>query len=1485
MSPRPGGETDKFGNRYEGAWTVQHVLRVLSGAADSITVEDIDDLAEGAEFTFRRGDSVQVHQLKRQNGNANSWTPKSLQDKGIWENARRHVEAGRRFHFVSGVPSRPLQELTDRVRRSSDLDSFVKHWMTGELKVPFDELASTAIFGSAEVAWSVLRGFWIEWPDERNINDMNAALAGLLLEGATGRLAAVGLGDLVEQNLGVQLDAAAIEASLPEYGLRRAQDARTTTIAERVTAITAGWTTGIERELLNPAIVRDEATKLIDLLDGEDRLLLLTGDAGDGKSAVLQQAAGKLGVKEVAVLSFRLDRLDPFSSTAELGERLGLAVSPVTALSVVAGDRPSVLVIDQLDAVSLASGRMPRSFDAIADTIREASAFPNMRVLLACRKFDIENDHRIRELVKDERSARVEVEKLSESQVTEAVRGMNLDPTALTDRQIALLRSPLHLVLLNTVADEAGALSFQTPDNLFDAFWDRKMVDCSQRRAATRFAEVTERVSEAISSRQRLSVNVSVLDRDNLAVDAGVLVSEHVLTRDGQQIAFFHEAFFGYVFTRGWMNRSQTIVEFLLGSEQELFRRSQVRQILNYLRASEPERFVDEVEELLTHDGVRFHIKDVVLGIMRSLPDPSCAEWEAVSRILETHPSFEDRIWLALRTLPWFERLDAEGMFEEWLARGDEQVQNQAMYLALGGIKERPNRMAELLQPHAGKAQNYANWLMWVVRFANVHESRPLFDLLLNAVRSGTIREYGHDMWMFTYDLATNQPTWAVELLAVHLVLRPDAMTLDDSCKVVSLLDRDHAIIRLTTQAAEGAPQIFCEMLTPYLLAVMRVTEREFKDHLLADAHFGLRIPHSDFHELEDAILFSAADALRRFAGSDPEAAKPLLETLAADQHDAAQWLLYEGLRGEAAEYYADWAADLLGGGTTRFLSGYMSNGVWTTRQLIQAINPHLSAERFSRLEQEILGLRFPWEKKNFGWYMFCLLSVMDESRLSSTGRRRLGELRRLVNVEQPEAPEPIEMRAVQSPIAPEAAQRMSDDDWLRAMAKHKADREDFKTFRGGSHELSQLLKSEVSNDPARFATMTLRLSSDVNPAYTEAILMGLGDAEALPDPTPIFAAMRHIASLRLAPNDRWLGWPIRRNYLKNDVPADIVSTIIDLALTSEDPAEDRWPSHETGERESLDEAIYANGINTARGSLALTLGDLLVYDPDGSRTSLVVPVLGRMAQDSSIAVRSCVAHVIAACLRHARPEAIQAFDLLIQGDDRLLAVGTVQRLIRYIGNGDSTLVVRLIPRMLGAQVAEVRQCGGALAAFAGIEWGEEDLLASVLASPDAAARRGVAAVCAHRLAFSTNVIVAEDALMRLTNDGDENVRKAAAEVAGALRNERLRPFTRVLSALISSETFSDAVPQLLITLERAPDRVDALVTACARRFVEVHGVDVGNIATGAAGDAREVGQLVFRAYAQSTSATGRREALDLIDELLALNAYGVAELADAAEH
>ena len=132
-----------------------------------------------------------------------------------------------------------------------------------------------------------------------------------------------------------------------------------------------------------------EASELVDgVRNGPDRLLFVTGSGGSGKSAVLYQAVTQIEADGWPILALRLDHIEPFSSTIELGHRRNLEVSPVTALAAAAQGGPCVLVIDQLDALSLASGRMPTTFGVITELLREAKAFPEMRVVLACREFD-----------------------------------------------------------------------------------------------------------------------------------------------------------------------------------------------------------------------------------------------------------------------------------------------------------------------------------------------------------------------------------------------------------------------------------------------------------------------------------------------------------------------------------------------------------------------------------------------------------------------------------------------------------------------------------------------------------------------------------------------------------------------------------------------------------------------------------------------------------------------------------------------------------------------------------------------------------------------------------------------------------------------------------------------------------------------------------------------------------------------------------------
>lgn len=94
----------------------------------------------------------------------------------------------------------------------------------------------------------------------------------------------------------------------------------------------------------------------------------------------------------------------------------------------------------------------------------------------------------------------------------------------------------------------------------------------------------------------------------------------------------------------------------------------------------------------------------------------------------------------------------------------------------------------------------------------------------------------------------------------------------------------------------------------------------------------------------------------------------------------------------------------------------------------------------------------------------------------------------------------------------------------------------------------------------------------------------------------------------------------------------------------------------------------------------------------------------------------------------------------------------------------------------------------------------------------------------------------------------------------------------------MASPTFSHALPQLLITLEQAPDRVDDLILQCVRRFIEEHGAESGDISTRAAADAHRIGGMLVRADTQAGTALRRSGILNLLDTLLLNGAQGLTE-------
>jgi hypothetical protein len=142
---------------------------VLLDRADSITVEEAGEVGEGVEFTVRKCDAIEVHQVKRQVGNANDWSLKALVSAGVIASAQKHASADRDYYFVSTVPSRMLDELSDRARRTRTPQDLVTHASSDELSKGFVYLTGKDVLGSAEAAWRTLRRTYVLWPDERDI--------------------------------------------------------------------------------------------------------------------------------------------------------------------------------------------------------------------------------------------------------------------------------------------------------------------------------------------------------------------------------------------------------------------------------------------------------------------------------------------------------------------------------------------------------------------------------------------------------------------------------------------------------------------------------------------------------------------------------------------------------------------------------------------------------------------------------------------------------------------------------------------------------------------------------------------------------------------------------------------------------------------------------------------------------------------------------------------------------------------------------------------------------------------------------------------------------------------------------------------------------------------------------------------------------------------------------------------------------------------
>ena len=391
-----GGVADKLGNDYEANWTLIEALRVLRGHAEEIRLEAFNEDATGFEFRVTTSGLNVWHQCKRRRASG-SWTMHALATEGVLAAFGRKLDdAQNECVFVSSDPAAAFKALSEKARLVGTAVDYAASLSSADIDAAKQ---LDVVWGkSPEITYDQLRRCRVETVSDNSLLREARAVCGLTFRAdpdiAIERLACF-LDTKLTHTVTTEDFRAAIDSL--ELGWKAHLDETLDGKFSRATdEYLQSLLPPIAGEVIQTADI-DEAVKMA--VGGGMNLLVVAGAAGSGKSVAMSRIVAAGRALCWPTLALRIDRFLSAQTIEDVGKALlGREESPVGVLGNRHGHHETLLIIDQVDAVSEASGRSGRIREQLFQMINDRHFFPHMRVIVACRSYDLEHDSRLKQL-------------------------------------------------------------------------------------------------------------------------------------------------------------------------------------------------------------------------------------------------------------------------------------------------------------------------------------------------------------------------------------------------------------------------------------------------------------------------------------------------------------------------------------------------------------------------------------------------------------------------------------------------------------------------------------------------------------------------------------------------------------------------------------------------------------------------------------------------------------------------------------------------------------------------------------------------------------------------------------------------------------------------------------------------------------------------------------------------------------------------------
>ena len=293
--PLSGGPADKYGNLYEGRWTVACLLDLMDEKADSIRLEVPGAEGKGFEFRVKKGPVLEYHQVK----SAGRWSVNRLSQDGVLADfADRLGDPAAECVFVSSELASELAELSDRARSSIDWEEFNREFLRSDEKRKwFGRFQISTQNISESDAYERLNRIRVEACSEGFLRSVTESRASALVDGDAGTVVDV-LAEFALASVHQELTALDVWSHLEKNGFKRRQWDKDPRVLSAVSDANQRYITSLRNQAIGgDVLTREEVHTVEDLLrsGGGKSGILVTGEAGNWQERCNVPSGGQSG--------------------------------------------------------------------------------------------------------------------------------------------------------------------------------------------------------------------------------------------------------------------------------------------------------------------------------------------------------------------------------------------------------------------------------------------------------------------------------------------------------------------------------------------------------------------------------------------------------------------------------------------------------------------------------------------------------------------------------------------------------------------------------------------------------------------------------------------------------------------------------------------------------------------------------------------------------------------------------------------------------------------------------------------------------------------------------------------------------------------------------------------------------------------------------------------------------------------------------------